>query len=156
MGLHLLTVCQVNHGLSAIALMRKHLLLVTCIFLSIGVIDLLTCIWYVGFTERRLSDRYSGKADCAIVLSGDFSGKGRIGDETRRRCSHALHLYNEKRVRKIICSGGYRPWRKETTAEQAVRWLKAHYIPENALFAENRSCSTIHNLQNSFTIAKDL
>jgi uncharacterized SAM-binding protein YcdF (DUF218 family) len=136
--------------------MRKHLLVGTAIFLLILVIDLMACVWYINFSEKHFANRELGKSECAVVLSGDYSQDGQIGEESLRRCSHALHLFTEKRVRKIICSGGYRPWRKETSAEQARRWLREHNVPLDALFAENSSCSTIHNLHNSLNMAKNL
>ena len=136
--------------------MRKHLLVGTAIFLSILVIDLMACVWYVNFSEKHFDNRGLGKSECAVVLSGDYSQDGQIGEETLRRCTHALHLYNEKRVQNIILSGGFRPWRKETSAEQARRWLREHNVPSDALFAENSSCSTIQNLHNSLNMAKNL
>ena len=136
--------------------MRKYILVGTTIFLLILVIDLMTCVWYVNFSEKYFANCDSGKTGCAIVLSGDYSQDSQIGEETLRRCIHALRLFTEKRIRKIILSGGFRPWRKETAAEQAIRWLREHNVPSDALFAENSSCSTIHNLHNSLNMAKNL
>lgn len=125
--------------------------------LIITIIDFVISGWYVNLTESHFKtlNKFE-KYDCAIVLSGDYSKEGQIGNETLRRCAHTLWLFGENWIGKIVLSGGFRPWRKETSAGQAKRWLIEHNVPPGTLYAESRSCDTISNLIHSLNLAKKL
>ena len=73
----------------------------------------------------------------------------------KERVNHAVVLYREKRVRKIIFTGGQGNADEETEAETAGKYAVENGVaPENILL-ENKSSSTYENLHFAKPIADE-
>ncbi len=133
------------------AIFRLARLLNTKIFGIRIVIKLIACfvlIWicYLGFVVWNFSSQHSAdNAECAIVL-----GAATWGDAPspvfEERIIHAINLYNQGRVKKIIFTGGVGD--KEIIAESKVAKNYAIHsgVLEEDIFIETASHTTQQNL----------
>ncbi|AIQ59033.1 hypothetical protein PBOR_20415 [Paenibacillus borealis] len=89
------------------------------------------------------------KADAGVIL-----GMSMWGDEPspglKERLDYALELYQAGAFSHFVVSGGLdQPDYKYTEAEGMKIYLAAHGVPEDIIYLENRSTSTLENLQFS-------
>ena len=84
-------------------------------------------------------------ADAAIVLGAAVWGE-RLSPVFEERVKHSINLYNAKRVRKIIFTGGRGNADEETEAEAARRFAVANGVPAEDILTEEKSTATYENL----------
>ncbi len=91
-------------------------------------------------------------ADTAIVL-GAAVFRDRPSPVLRERINHAIQLYEQGIVSKIIFTGGLGSWDTRTEAEISASYAMARGIPVEDILLEAKSTSTRENLTNAQQIA---
>lgn len=89
--------------------------------------------------------------DCAIVLGAAASDR-EVSKVYAERLNHAIILYKEKRIQRIIVTGGLGEENTKTDAEAAEEYLVSCDIPKEAIITEKTSTITQENLENSAII----
>lgn len=121
------------------------------------VLGLCIALTFIGVTLFIVS-RFDGSpvlpADCALVF-GAAVYTDRPSPAITRRVRTAVDLYHQKKVRRLILSGGKgsRDVLTEAKVMEAIA-LRDGVSPQNIL-REERSRSTIENLQFSLPLAKN-
>ncbi|UWX65404.1 YdcF family protein [Deinococcus rubellus] len=87
-------------------------------------------------------------APTLLVLGASQLG-GQPGPAFRQRLDHALKLYRQGGVTRIIVSGGVGLGDLFSEGEIGVRYLRGQGVPVGALRAEEQSRTTFQNLRNS-------
>ena len=95
--------------------------------------------------------RYAGesspdKADAALVLGAAVIGSTPT-PVLEERLRHAGQLYKDGQVGRIVVTGGLSPEDDLTEAEASRDWLVEDGVPAEAIVLEDRSRTTIENLQ---------
>ena len=125
---------------------RKYGLLILLIILFVGYIAVTTTS-IVTYSEKDETQT----ADVAIVL-----GASVVDSEPspvyRERINHAIKLYNDGYVRTMIVTGGIGEGNVRSDADIAREYAQSHGIPQDAIFAEDRSTITAENLENAKAI----
>ncbi len=93
-------------------------------------------------------------ADAAIVLGAGVI-RGRPSAVLRARINHAIQLYEDGYVEKIIFTGGVGRRDTLSEAEVARNYAVAQGLPANVLLMEKTSTNTAENLANAQTIANE-
>jgi uncharacterized SAM-binding protein YcdF (DUF218 family) len=114
---------------------------------SIVLVVLLTLV--VGFIALRIytyrTTVANVQADAAIVLGAAMWGK-ELSPVFRERINHALDLYRNGKVRKIIFTGGQGNKDEPTESSAARRYAVERGIPEESILVEESSHTTYENL----------
>lgn len=85
------------------------------------------------------------RADCAIVL-GAAAWHDKPSPVLEERLNHAIKLYQEERVRKIILTGGFGPGADFSESEVSRRYCLQKGVPPADIFLEKKSRDTLENL----------
>jgi uncharacterized SAM-binding protein YcdF (DUF218 family) len=93
-------------------------------------------------------------ADAAIVL-GAAAWDKRPSPVFRERINHAITLYQQKQVAKLIFTGGTPKPGFMTEAEVGRRYAMQQGVPADDILYENRSRDTWQNLVNAQQVAAD-
>lgn len=101
--------------------------------------------WQVWSIDRFGHDDDGGRADCAIVL-GAAAYFNKPSPVFQARIDHAVKLYREGRVDKIILTGGYGRDAEFAESEVAYAYCQKMGVPEEVLFLEKSSKTTEQNL----------
>lgn len=94
------------------------------------------------------------KSDCVIVLGCSVYGET-PSPFLKSRTEEAFRLYKEGYAKYIIASGGMGPGEKISEAEAIKRCLIDLGMDEKYIIKEDKSTSTMENLNNSKEIMKD-
>jgi len=95
------------------------------------------------------SSVYENKqCDVAIVLGAAASDDG-VSQVYKQRLNHAIKLYNDNSIEKIIVTGGKGEGNNFSDAFMAKTYLVSQSIPEETVLLEEQSTITQENLQNS-------
>ena len=92
------------------------------------------------------------KADAAIVLGAAVWG-GEVSPVFRERINHAIELYRNGKVRKIILTGGQGNRRELTEAAAARAYAVKKGVPEGDILVEDKSHTTYENVLNAKQLA---
>ena len=92
------------------------------------------------------------KGDAAIVL-GAAVWSDEVSPVFRERINHAIELYRDGKVRKIIFTGGQGNKDELTEAAAARRYAIENGIPEKDILVEQRSHTTYENVVNAKQLA---
>lgn len=138
--------------ISTSRLVMKKLLKIAGVFLSVLLIWSLYTQWKIA--DAGGSKRLDAPADVGIVL-----GASLWGDEPspglKERLNLVIEQYQAGRFQDIIVTGGYdTPQSTVSEAEGSKRYLVQQGIPENHIWLEDQSTSTLENLQNAQEIMK--
>lgn len=90
-------------------------------------------------------DYSTGSADAALVLGAAVRGGG-PGPALQARLDHALSLYRQRRVKKLLLTGGSQAQGATAEALAGQKYLLARKVPAADLLVETRSHSTEGNL----------
>jgi uncharacterized SAM-binding protein YcdF (DUF218 family) len=120
---------------------RVHKLIVALVVLALlGVGGMAVDIW--RFAGQSSTD----KADAALVL-----GAAVIGSTPTpvlvERLRHAADLFESGQVKRIVVTGGLSPEDDLTEAQASKNWLVAEGVPADDVLLEDKSRTTIQNLQ---------
>jgi len=126
----------------------KGFLFFTGIFLFVLILDVAAVYFYyhqvLSFVRGQQENM---RGDAAVIFFGDYDEDGRIlGQDSRNRANKAMTLYREKKIRKIICVGGYdyRYWKGKPHLMK--NYLVENHILPNDIFYDSSSYNTITNL----------
>jgi uncharacterized SAM-binding protein YcdF (DUF218 family) len=116
---------------------------------TVGKIVVATLIFGIGFIAVSIY-RYGHtstdvKADAAIVLGAAVWGE-QVSPVFRERINHAIDLYRQGKVRKIIFTGGQGNKDEETEAVAAREYAIRSGIPNQDIFIEQSSHTTYENV----------
>jgi len=107
------------------------------------------CLWRVLAASRRGPLR---PADAILVLGRRLEGD-RPTEVFRQRLEHAASLWHMGLAPRVIVSGGLTGDATWSEAEAGRSWLLEQGLPDELVFAEDRSQ---HTLENLFNIREDL
>ncbi|MBP1999692.1 uncharacterized SAM-binding protein YcdF (DUF218 family) [Paenibacillus shirakamiensis] len=124
---------------------------------GIGVLIILGLVW-CGFVAYRLqsipsSSEIPQKADVGIVLGAALWGD-QPSPGLAERLNQALYEYNRGSFTYFIVSGGYDTGNTVSEAQGMANFLKSKGVPAARVLLEDRSTSTVENLQYSQQIMK--
>lgn len=88
------------------------------------------------------------QADVAIVL-GASTYNGQVSPVYRERIHHALHLYNNGYVKKLIMTGGLGKGNDISDAHAAKQYALSKNMPAEDILTEDTSAITQENLENA-------
>ena len=91
-------------------------------------------------------------ADAIVILGAGTRRDGTPSYSYARRIRHALSLYAQGYAPRLICTGGYTQQHPVSEGEACAAMLRAHGIPERAIFYESRSRSTEENALYTYQI----
>jgi uncharacterized SAM-binding protein YcdF (DUF218 family) len=116
---------------------------------TVGKVVVATLIFVIGFIAVSIY-RYGHtstdvKADAAIVLGAAVWGE-QVSPVFRERINHAIDLYRQGKVRKIIFTGGQGNKDEETEAVAAREYAIRGGIPNQDIFIEQSSHTTYENV----------
>ena len=118
--------------------------------LIIGLSGLLSAylVWqFIAFSRYGFHDE-GLLADCAIVLGG-AAWHDKPSPVFRERLNHAIKLYLEGRVEALVLTGGKGDGATYSEGEVAREYCLERNVPEEALFMEGNSTTTIQNLEEA-------
>lgn len=120
---------------------KLFVLALISIFIAI-ILSIAFNIYIYGNTVKQI------KAEAAIVLGAE------VWDEEpspvfRERINHAINLYQQGNIKKIIFTGGVGSGKKLSEAEVGKNYAIKKGINENSIFIEKQSRTTYQNLQNA-------
>ena len=111
-------------------------------------------LWTAEDVFRYSHHRSHESADAAIVL-GAAAWNGTPSPVFEERINHAISLYRQHRVQKIIFTGGYDPGSSMAESTAARQFAVNRGVsPGDALF-EDKSKTTFENLAFARTVAKE-
>ncbi len=93
----------------------------------------------IGFSDD------GSKADCAIVL-GAAAYHTKPSPVFKARIDHAIKLYKEGRVSKILLTGGYGKNAEFSESEVALKYCTKMGVPESDILIEKESQTTEQNI----------
>ena len=97
----------------------------------------------------RYSNVYEDeKCDVAVVLGAAVNDNG-VSEVYKQRLNHAVQLYQNADVAKIIVTGGMGDGNNFTDAYMARKYLESVGIPDNVILEEDTSTITQENLENA-------
>lgn len=118
-------------------------------FLKIlGLLGLSALLFFVVIAVRIYlysAESTDKTADAAIVLGAAVWGE-KLSPVFKERVNHAVILYREKRIKKIIFTGGQGNADEETEAETAAKYAVENGVAPEDILLENESRSTYENL----------
>lgn len=119
------------------------------------IIILLSIFAYIAYNVISIW-QYSNvcadeKCDVAIVL-GAACSDNEVSEVYKQRLNHAIELYNDNKIQKIIVTGGVGDGNSRTDANVARSYLVTCGISENVIIEEGKSKITQENLENSKVI----
>ena len=117
---------------------------------GIGLSSVLTLslIWqFIAISSYGFQDD-GQQADCAIVLGG-AAWHDKPSPVFRERLNHAIKLYLEGRVGALVLTGGKGAGATYSEGEVAREYCLERNVPEEALFMEGNSTTTIQNLEEA-------
>jgi uncharacterized SAM-binding protein YcdF (DUF218 family) len=128
------------------ALLRSVLWVMVMIIMYLGVVTYL-----VSAQSKRDETR---QADAAIVL-GAAVWAGNPSPVLRARLDHALLLFQNKQITRIVVTGGVGRGDTMSEAEASAEYLKSKGVPAEAILLEQEGRSTYESLKTAAVLAKE-
>ena len=123
---------------------RKFLFIIPVIILIYIISNVVSICTYSNVYEDK-------ECDVAIVL-GAACNDTEVSEVYKQRLNHAIKLYNEGKVKKLIVTGGIDAGNTRSDADVAAEYLTENNIPLEDIFKEDKSTITQENLEYSKTI----
>lgn len=130
--------------------MKRFLKIIT----AIASMVLLFIVFIASTIYFYNEDTTDKTADAAIVLGAAVWGE-KLSPVFKERANHAINLYREKRIKKIIFTGGQGNADEKTEAETAREYAVSEGVPDADILVENKSRSTFENLSFAKKIADE-
>jgi len=115
-------------------------------------------VFLIGFTATRIytfgSNSADINADAAVVL-GAAVWSNQVSPVFRERINHAIELYRQHKVRKIIFTGGQGNPNEPTEAEAARAYALQNGVPKGDILIEESSHTTFENIVYARQLARD-
>ena len=117
------------------------------------VVLVLWCGWVGARIVQSAATDETKKADAAIIM-----GAAAYGDKPspvfEQRIAHGVELYKKGLVRKLILTGGFGDGAQHAESEVARRYAIDQGVPQRDLLMENKSRTTLENLQQARDLMK--
>lgn len=115
-------------------------------------------LWFLAHSIYIIADGLNDKmqnADVAIILGNKVNEDGTLSERLKQRLDQGILIYNQKRVKKIIVSGGFG---KEGFWEgtEMQKYLVKNKIPNEDIFVDNYGNDTEKTVANSIRIMDSL
>lgn len=120
-------------------------------YLSIMVL-IMIATYFIGMVFYHAQHRPVHKADAAIVLGAAAWGN-KPSPVFKERINHAIRLYQEQWVKKLIFTGGTPKEGYPTEAAVGERYAIKNGIPQANILTEDTSRDTYKNLVNAKKVA---
>ncbi|SHI71516.1 Uncharacterized SAM-binding protein YcdF, DUF218 family [Rubritalea squalenifaciens DSM 18772] len=114
-------------------------------FLFVLLILTVYASWQIWDIHRYGHVDDGGQADCAIVL-GAAAYYNKPSPVFKARIDHAIKLYKEGRVKKVILTGGFGKDAEFAESEVAYEYCLKNGIPDKDLYKETESKTTEQNI----------
>jgi uncharacterized SAM-binding protein YcdF (DUF218 family) len=124
--------------------MRKRGILKSLLLLMSGAALLTLLIGAIFIHSYGQVDR-AAPADAIVILGAGTRHDGTPSHSHARRIRHALALYAQGYAPRLICTGGYTQRHPVSEGEACAAMLRAHGVPEHAIFYESHSRNTEEN-----------
>lgn len=115
-------------------------------------------IMYLGFVTYLVSAQSkrdeTRQADAAIVL-GAAVWAGTPSPVLRARLDHALLLFQNKQIQRIVVTGGVGRGDNMSEAEASAEYLVSKGVPAEAILLEEQGRSTYESLKSATELAQD-
>jgi uncharacterized SAM-binding protein YcdF (DUF218 family) len=115
-------------------------------------------VFLIGYTATRIyifgSNSPDMKADAAVVL-GAAVWSNQVSPVFRERINHAIDLYRQHKVRKIIFTGGQGNPNEPTEAGAARAYALQSGVPKDDILIEESSHTTFENIVYARQLARD-
>ena len=128
------------------------------VFPFIKSIFIILIVWFLAhsiyITIDGLNDKQT-EADVAIVLGNKVNEDGTLSERLKARLDKSIELFNKKRVRTIIVSGGLGKegfWEGKKMKE----YLVENKIPEDEILVDNFGNDTEKTVENSIRMMDSL
>lgn len=126
------------------------------IIISLAIIIISCYFIFNGIRIYSYSFKYSEEiSDVAIVL-GAGTNCGKVSPVFKERINHSIYLYNEKKIKMIILTGGYSDGQSQSDSEIAKKYLLSQGVPKQVILIERKSRYTFENLIESEQIMDSL
>ena len=128
-------------------LLKERVKASKCLLLAVAFVILYIICNVIAIC--RYSNVYEDKkCDAAIVLGAAASDSG-VSEVYKQRLNHAVELYRQGSVMKIIVTGGTGDGNTFSDAHMAGIYLESEGIPAEAILEEDKSTITQENLGNA-------
>ena len=106
----------------------------------------------ISIDGRRDGKKFS---DVAVILGNKVNEDGTLSERLRKRLDCGINLYNERRVKKIIVSGGLG---KEGFYEgdKMKEYLSANGVPDSLIITDNKGDNTLLTVKNTLLLKDSL
>ena len=128
------------------------------IFTFIKAVFIILMVWFVAhsiyITVDGLTDKHTN-ADVAIVLGNKVNEDGSLSERLKARLDKSIELFNQKRVKSIIVSGGLGKegfWEGKKMQD----YLIENKIPAEKIWVDNYGNDTEKTVENSIRIMDSL
>jgi len=133
---------------------NKGIVLIIGIFTFVLAIDLgMVFIYYQHVQDFLLDQPENTQADAGIIFFGDYTDdQTSLGPDSKNRAKTAIKLFEEGKVKKIICVGGYNlmEWKGKTHFMR--QFLERNNIPKSCIIIDSLSFNTITNWREALKI----
>lgn len=109
---------------------------------------------FIAVDVYRFSQKDETRAADAAIVLGAAVYRERPSPVFRERINHAIQLYEDGLVRKIIFTGGVGHRDQLSEAEVGRNYALARGVPQEAILIEPNSTSTLENLANAKLLAE--
>lgn len=117
---------------------------------TLSIIPLaVTALLLTGFLTAPPLQLPASAPNATLIVLGAAQYDGRPSPAFQRRLDHALGLYRQGHVRQVVVTGGRQPGDRYTEGQVGSAYLHARGVPSSALIAEERSRTTVQNLENA-------
>ena len=115
-------------------------------------------IWFLGHLIYVVIDGVTDngkKADLAVILGNKVNTDGTLSERLEKRLTCGLQLYQDKRIKKILVSGGLG---KEGFYEgtKMKEYLIKKGIPDSSIIVDNKGDNTIATVENTLKLKDSL
>jgi uncharacterized SAM-binding protein YcdF (DUF218 family) len=116
--------------------------------LTVAIASIATSIYFYGDNQKTIP------ADAAIVLGAAVWGE-EPSPVFRERIHHAINLYEQQFIHKIIFTGGVGAGDQLAESVVGKRYATDRGVKTADIFTETQSRTTLENLKNALVIAKN-
>lgn len=133
---------------------NKGIILIIGIFIFVLAIDLGMVYFYYKHVQNFLHTQPKDiQADAGIIFFGDYTENGlALGPDSKNRARTAIKLYNEGKIKKIICIGGYNYKSWQGKPHYMRQFLEQSNIPKSQIINDSLSYNTITNWREALKI----
>jgi uncharacterized SAM-binding protein YcdF (DUF218 family) len=129
----------------------KGFLLLSGVFLLAAILDIMAVYLYYDHVKSFIDNQPEIiNADAGVVFFGDYQDEGKaLGTDSKNRADKAVFLYHERKIKKIICVGGYEYGHWKGKPHLMRMYLADKGIPYHDIIYDSLSFNTITNWQEA-------